>query len=97
MEKACYAEFQKAQETLAKTKYVPWHNSIFYIYKCVDYLHNHNNLIRLRVHMHSYGYLNSLNIYLQSTKETERVFSSPEPKAHWWAYCIRLSSVLQTL
>ena len=30
-----------------------------------DNLHNHNNLIRLRAHMHSYGYINSLNIYLQ--------------------------------
>ena len=44
--------------------------------------------------------INSLNIYLQnSTKETERVFSSPEPNAHWWAYSTgrRPSSVLQTL
>ena len=48
--------------------------TLIFIYKiCVDYLHNHNNLIRLRAHMHSYGYINSLNIYLQkSTKETER-------------------------
>ena len=50
--------------------------TLFFIYKCIDYLHNHNNLIRLRAHIHRYGYINSLNIYLQkSTKEMERVLA----------------------
>ena len=41
--------------------------TLIFVYRCVDYLYNHDNLLRLRADMHSYVYINSLNIYLQKT------------------------------
>ena len=50
--------------------------TLIFIHKCIDHLHNYNNLIRLRAHVHGYGYINSLDIYLQkSTKEKEHVLA----------------------